>query len=72
MLAAPGDKGQVLLFTELLRDKDNTVRRDAAEALGGLGRAAKSAVPILTKTLQDVDEDVRKAATGALEKIQKK
>lgn len=46
--------------------KDNELRADAAAALGGVGRAAKDAVPILCKILQDPDVEVRRNAATAL------
>ena len=42
------------------------MRRAAAEVLGGLGPAAKDAVPDLVKLLDDPDEGVRWAAASAL------
>jgi HEAT repeat protein len=48
-----------------------SVRLEAAKALGNIGPAAESAIPALTKALQDAGEDVRKAAAEALEKIKK-
>jgi HEAT repeat protein len=50
--------------------KDETFRCAAARALGKLGPAAKTAVPALTKLLSDKNEDIRKAASAALKKIQ--
>ncbi len=50
--------------------KIEELRRDAADALGKLGLAAKTAVPALTTLLNDKDEDIRKAASEALKKIQ--
>ena len=50
--------------------KIEELRRDAADALGKLGPAAKTAVPALTKLLNDKNEDIRKAASKALKKIQ--
>jgi HEAT repeat protein len=56
---------------ELLRDQERDVRLNAIEALAATGPDAKSAVPALTRALQDTDERVRKAAADALEKIGK-
>jgi HEAT repeat protein len=49
----------------------NTHRVLAAEALGACGPAAKDAIPALKKLKLDESEKVRKAATDALEKIDK-
>lgn len=46
-------------------------RQGAAEGLGRLGPLAKEAVPALQKATSDKEESVRKAATTALEIIQK-
>jgi len=43
----------------------------AAEALGKTGRAAKAAIPSLTKALQDNEEEVYRTAAHALENIEK-
>jgi HEAT repeat protein/beta-lactamase regulating signal transducer with metallopeptidase domain len=60
----------VSALTELLKDSYWAARREAAEALGNLGPDAKAAVPALTKLLDDRQEQVRKAARVALNKIQ--
>jgi hypothetical protein len=52
-----------------LGDADPQVRREAAEALGGLGVLGRSATPGLRKALRDKDETVREAAAKALERI---
>ena len=40
-------------------------------ALGKLGPEAKSAIPALSELLNDTNEDIRKAASKALEKIKR-
>jgi HEAT repeat protein len=52
-----------------LGDADPQVRREVAEALGGLGVLGRSAAPGLRKALRDKDETVREAAAKALEQI---
>ena len=51
---------------QLLRDKDPTARRVAAEAMGQTGPEAEEAVRLL---LQDGDPQVRDAGSAALERI---
>jgi hypothetical protein len=56
---------------EVLNDPDPKLRRAGATALGRFGPSVGSAVPALTELAKnDKDEEVRKAAAGALEKIQ--
>jgi HEAT repeat protein len=56
---------------EVLNDPDAKLRRDGATALGLFGPSVGAAVPALTHLAKnDKDEEVRKAAAGALEKIQ--
>lgn len=55
-----------------LRHRDESLRLRAAKALGKLGPAAKSAVPLLTAALGDEDADVRHAALAALRLVQPK
>ncbi|MCP4626247.1 MAG: HEAT repeat domain-containing protein [bacterium] len=53
-----------------LKSRDVLVRLKAAKSLGKLGPKAKNAVPVLSEVAQkDVDEDVRKVASRALENI---
>jgi hypothetical protein len=52
-----------------LGNADPQVRREAAEALGGLGVLGRSATPGLRKALRDKDETVREAAAKAIERI---
>lgn len=51
--------------------KDEKFRCAAARALGKLGPEAKSAIPALSELLNDTNEDIRKAASKALEKIKR-
>jgi HEAT repeat protein len=51
---------------------DPTYRASFAGILGEIGPAAKAAVPALTEALMDKDENVCKAASEALKKIQQK
>ena len=57
------------MLTQLLRDKDADVRTAAARGLGGIGPAAKDAIPALTELLNDKDAGVRSAAVEALTQI---
>jgi HEAT repeat protein len=56
----------------LLKDLNENVRADAAEALGNMGPAAKSALPALRQALTDEDDQVRSTAEEALRKVQRK
>jgi HEAT repeat protein len=51
---------------------DSQVRVEAIAALGKMGPKAEEAVPTLNKLTRDSSENVRDAATKALEKIEKK
>ena len=52
-----------------LADSDAKIRRSAAEALGRMGPLAREAVPAAKKALEDVSDQVRWAAAGALKYI---
>jgi HEAT repeat protein len=52
-----------------LADSTPMVRQCAAEALGGLGPAAKEAIPALQKAKDDEDKSVRAAAAKAIASI---
>jgi HEAT repeat protein len=69
---AQANQRAVAVMLKALKDKDPRVRQDGARCLGQLGADAKSAVPALSIALEDGDEDVRKVAAEALEKIQSK
>ena len=45
------------------------VRRKAAHGIGGLGRLAVGAIPLLETLLKDRDRKVRDAAKAALESV---
>jgi HEAT repeat protein len=67
-----GDAATVVpaLADRLLHDDDLYVRRDSANALGGLGPAAKPAWAALAETARkDREPRVRKVAIAALKKI---
>ena len=57
------------MITQLLKDAETSVRWRAAQTLQMMGPDAKTAIPALTELLNDKDENVRKAAAEALEKI---
>ena len=70
----PQDKGvaqrAIPLLIEGLEMQDRElVRVECAAALGDIGSRARSAVPALSKALQDPSEAVRSAAAEALQKI---
>ena len=50
-------------------DPNETVRREAAVALGRVGPAASAAVPALVRAQRDEEPEVRAAATDALGKL---
>jgi HEAT repeat protein len=52
-----------------LRHNETWARRNGAEELGRLGSAARPAISALIAAAVDVEEPVRKSASGALEKI---
>jgi HEAT repeat protein len=52
-----------------LADRDGVKRRAAATALGRMGPLARAAVPALEKVLNDVNPEVRQAASDALKGI---
>jgi len=57
------------LLTELLQDRDSTVRECAAGALGKIGDNAQGTVGPLVRSLHDNDLNVRRVAAQALGKI---
>ncbi len=60
-----------MMIKALETDQDPRMRGAAAEALGNFGDGAKHAIPALRKALQDQNEDVRRAAKGSLEALNK-
>jgi HEAT repeat protein len=68
---ASTDKEPILALMDALEDQDPVVRRHAAIALGKIGPTAKEAAPALDQLQRnDVEkDDVRKAATAALQRI---
>src|SRR5262245_34138059 len=65
-----GTADDVPPLAKLLREPDPSKRGLAAEDLGLIGLAAKSAVPALVEALHDKDEFVVVAAAGALGRIE--
>lgn len=53
-----------------LGSSNELVRLKAAKDLAKLGSSGKAAIPALQKLLQDPDEDVRRVAASAIERIQ--
>jgi len=66
--AGPSEAVQKLI--QQLANADEIVRMKAAKDLAKIGPSAKSAIPALQKLLQDPDEDVRRVAANAIERIQ--
>ena len=64
-----GNPGSIAILIEALREKDGNVRAKAARALGGMGPAAKEAIPVLLTALQDREAHVRWDAARALGQI---
>jgi HEAT repeat protein len=56
-------------LVEWLSDKDERVRRSAAQGLGEMGPAAAAAIPALAALLKDKDGSIRSVAMGCLGKI---
>lgn len=69
-LAPQGDEEVIRELTGALTDDDAAVREQAALTLMAFGPAAQAAVPVLRTAFQDQDDAVRKAAAGALARIQ--
>jgi HEAT repeat protein len=62
-------KDVLAVLQETLKAPDPWARRQAARYLGALGPSARDAAPALAATLEDKDEEVRKAAAEALKTI---
>jgi HEAT repeat protein len=56
-------------LTKNVSDKNTELRYESAEALGKLGPAAKSSLPLVKLRLQDGDKNVRLRAAFSIEKI---
>ena len=72
VLAAPVAADEVADLTAKLGDENPETRRQAALALGRVGKKARQAIPTLEKALEDSVEEVRHAAAWALERIRPK
>lgn len=68
--AAADNREAVSALVAALQAKEPRDRQDAARLLGKLGPDARDAVAALVLARQDADEDVRRAATEALARIQ--
>jgi HEAT repeat protein len=64
-----GNPGSIGILVEALREKDGNIRANAARALGGIGPAAREAIPVLLSALQDREAHVRWDAARALGQI---
>ena len=64
-----GSAGSVAILVEALRERDGSVRAKAARALGGIGPAAREAIPVLLDALHDREAHVRWDAARALGQI---
>ena len=53
----------------MLKANDGSLRQCAAEALGGIGKEAKAALPDLKKLLNDADPKVQAAAIASIKRI---
>jgi len=59
----------VAKMAEALKDGDIHVRKDAIKWLGAMGPDAQSAIPVLTRKLDEANDEIRLAARGAIRKI---
>ncbi len=59
----------VLALIDALRHGNIPARKNAANALGDIGKYARKAIPALTQALQDENPQVRAAAANALRRI---
>ena len=69
--SAPVRRVTVRALTVRLSDPEWTVRRQAALALGRIGKAAQAAIPALEELAEDSDQLMRKAAEEALANVRK-
>jgi HEAT repeat protein len=70
LILSASDSQDIDLLTQQLLSRDASLRVRAAKALGDLGPAARSAVPVLVTALTDTDNDARRAVIAALRLIQ--
>lgn len=72
-LSEIGEDDEFVLPTliAMLKHGNGFYRRQAIRDLGTVGKAANSALPDLRKSLNDSDEETRKLAADAIEKIEK-
>lgn len=70
--ASEGDKVNISLFKQWLRDKDQTIRYWAATGLLIIGENAQSAIPELKEALHDTSPSVAIVAAEALYKLGEK
>ncbi len=59
------------VLIKTLSNKYDYIREETAEALGGIGPEARAALPALKQLTKDPDRQVAKAATEAIERIDK-
>lgn len=62
-------KSVIPILIEALKDQDRAVRSQAAEALAGIGPAARAAIPALIESIEDRNPDVSRYATYALSRV---
>lgn len=67
-LIGPPAVGATPGLIELTNDGDETVRWEAAEALGKVGAATEAALEALIELLEDASPPVKASAAGALER----
>jgi HEAT repeat protein len=65
-----GGRGAVSALIDALRDPSATVRSNATDSLGFIGKAAVDAVPALIEAAKDSDPQVAAGAREALRRIQ--
>ena len=65
MVAAPA----LPTLASLLSDRDQRIRAEAARVVGRFGTLAKVYVPVLERLVEDLDLDVRNAASAAILQI---
>ena len=63
------DERVIKELTHNVSDKNSELRYESAEALGKLGPAANSSLPLLILRLQDGEKNVRRRAAFSIQKI---